>query len=403
MSLAKGRHNIAIPGPSVIPDRVLQAMHRPGPDIYSSAQGELLAGLLSDIKQVARTSHNSAMYIANGHGAWEAALANVLSEGDKVLVLATGRFAEGWAAMARALGIKTDIIDFGLRSCIDLTKVQGALSADTGYHYKAVLAVHVDTATSVRNDIGALRTAIDDTNHPALFMVDCIASLGCDTFEMDAWRVDVMVAACQKGLMTPPGIGFVFFNEKAAAMRAQKKRVSAYWDWTKRASPDEFYQYFGGTPPTHLLFGLREALNMMLEEGIENIWRRHTVLASAVGVAFDTWAQGGPLELNITDVNHRSAAVTSVRVGAPDGTRIRDWVFENAGVTLGVGLGMADSSDPEWHGFFRVGHMGHVNIQMVMAVLGSISTALKALQIPHADGGLEAASVWIAEESREFT
>ena len=403
MSLANGRHNIAIPGPSVIPDRVLQAMHRPGPDIYSSAQGELLAGLLSDIKQVARTSHSSAMYIANGHGAWEAALANVLSEGDKVLVLATGRFAEGWAAMARALGIKTDIIDFGLRSCIDLTKVQEALSADTGHHYKAVLAVHVDTATSVRNDIGALRTAIDDTNHPALFMVDCIASLGCDTFEMDAWRVDVMVAACQKGLMTPPGIGFVFFNEKAAAMRAQKKRVSAYWDWTKRASPDEFYQYFGGTPPTHLLFGLREALNMMLEEGIENIWRRHTVLACAVGVAFDTWAQGGPLELNITDVNHRSAAVTSVRVGAPDGTRIRDWVFENAGVTLGVGLGMADSSDPEWHGFFRVGHMGHVNIQMVMAVLGSISTALKALQIPHADGGLEAASVWIAEESREFT
>lgn len=396
MSLSNGRHYIAIPGPSVSPDRVLQAMHRPGPNIYAPEQGDLMAGILADLKQLARTKHHCAMYIANGHGAWEAALANVLSAGDQVLVLATGRFAHGWAAMAKALGIEADIIDFGLRSTIDLFKVKEALAADGDHRYQAVMAVHVDTATSVLNDTKALRDAIDETGHPALLMIDCIASLGCDKFEMDDWGVDVMVAGCQKGLMTPPGMGFVFFNQKAAARRSAKPLVSAYWDWTKRAEPQEFYQYFGGTPPTHHLYGLREALDMILEEGLESVWKRHSILATTIGTAFDIWAGDGPLELNIAESKNRSCAVTAVRAGAPDGTRIRNWVFENAGVTLGIGLGMADSNDPEWHSYFRVGHMGHINSQMVMGVLGSIDAALKSLGISHGGGALDAASKTIA-------
>lgn len=396
MSLSNGRHILAIPGPSVFPDQVLQAMHRPGPNIYAPEQWDLMSGIQSDLKKLARTSHHCAMYIANGHGAWEAALVNVLSAGDQVLVLATGRFAHGWSAMARSLGIETEVLDFGLRATIDLTRVQAALEADSEHRYRAVMAVHVDTATSVLNDTKALRDTIDKTGHPALFMVDCIASLGCDQFEMDNWGVDVMVAGCQKGLMTPPGMGFVFFNDKAASMRDEKSLVSAYWDWTKRASPDEFYQYFGGTPPTHHLYGLRVSLDMIHQEGVESVWKRHTVLATAICTAFDIWSTEGPLELNIKSPVNRSCAVTAVRAGAPDGTRIRNWVYENAGVTLGIGLGMADSDDPAWHGFFRVGHMGHVNSHMVMGVLGSIDAALKALDIPHGDGALDAASAFVA-------
>lgn len=396
MSLSNGRHILAIPGPSVIPEQVLQAMHRPGPNIYAPEQWDLMAGIQADLKKLARTSHHCAMYIANGHGAWEAALANVLSAGDQVLVLATGRFGHGWAAMARSLGIETEVLDFGLRSTIDLAKVQAALEADTSHRYRAVLAVHVDTATSVLNDTKALRDTIDKAGHPALFMVDCIASLGCDQFEMDDWGVDVMVAGCQKGLMTPPGMSFVFFNDKAASLRSAKPLVSPYWDWTLRASPDEFYQYFGGTPPTHHLYGLRVALDMIHQEGVKSVWNRHKVLSTAIGTAFDTWGSDGPLELNIKTAENRSCAVTAVRAGAPDGTRIREWVYDNAGVTLGIGLGMADNKDPEWHGFFRVGHMGHVNSQMVMGVLGSIDAALKALNISHGGGALDAASSIIA-------
>ncbi len=373
-------------------------MHQAGPNIYDPKQYELMKGIQSDLKTVAGTKHQLAMYIANGHGAWEAALANLFSSGDKVLVLATGRFAHGWAAMARSLGVETEIIDFGLRSPIDQQSVYEALSADKSHEYKAVLACHVDTATSVLNDVQALRNTLDETGHPALLMIDCIASFGCDRFEMDNQRVDVMVAACQKGLMTPPGMGFVFFNDKAAAISAGKELVSSYWDWTKRSQPDEFYQFFGGTSPTHQLFGLRAALDMILTEGLENVWQRHAMLAGAIAKAINVWGSAGPMELNIQEPAHRSNAVTSIRVGAPDGTRIRDWVEQNAGITLGIGLGMAESHEPEWHGFYRIGHMGHLNRQMVMGMLGAIDTALKTLNIDHGNGALEAASAAMAEQ-----
>jgi alanine-glyoxylate transaminase/serine-glyoxylate transaminase/serine-pyruvate transaminase len=397
MQFPRGRHYAAIPGPSVIPDQVLQAMHRASPNIYDPVQWELQAGIQRDLKAVARTMHHVAMYIANGHGAWEAAVANVLSPGDRVLVLATGRFAHGWAAMARSLGVLPEVIDFGLQSPINLQAVAAALAADSAQQYKAVLACHVDTATSVLNDIPGLRRTLTDCGHPALLMIDCIASLGCDRFEMDAWGVDVMVAASQKGLMTPPGVGLVFFNERAAGIRRDKSQVSSYWDWTTRANPEELYQFFGGTSPTHHLFGLRAALDMLLDETVETVWQRHAMVAGAVHRAVEAWSVSGVLSLNVQDAVYRSNAVTAIRAGAPDGTRIRDWVEQRCGVTLGVGLGMADPADPAWHGFFRIGHMGHVNPQMILGVLGSVDAALKALDIPHGEGAMQSVSSHLSE------
>ncbi len=396
MQNSGGRHYNAIPGPSVIPDQVLQAMHRAGPNIYDPVQQELMDSIQRDLKAVACTRHHVAMYIANGHGVWEAAIANVLAPGDHVLVLATGRFAHGWAAMARSLGITTEVLDFGLQSTIDQTRVAEALAQDKNHRYKAVLACHVDTATSVLNDIDALRNTITKEAHPALLMVDCIASLGCDRFLMDEWGVDVMVSACQKGLMTPPGTGFVFFNDKAASVRATQKSVSSYWDWTGRANPRELYQYFGGTSPTHHLFGLRAALDLLNDEGLESVWHRHRVIARAISSAVEAWSVEGAMALNISQAAQRSNAVTAIRATAPDGTRIRDWVEQYCGITLGVGLGMAEPDDPAWHGFFRIGHMGHVNSQMINGVLGSIDAALKALDIPHGSGALEAATTQFA-------
>ena len=223
-----------------MPDRVLQAMHRAAPNIYTGQLVEMTHGIVPDLKAVARTKHHVAMYIANGHGAWEAAVCNTLSPGDKVLVLATGRFALGWAEMAKPLGIDCQILDFGLRSTIDMAQVEEALAADKTHRIKAVLAVQVDTSTSVKNDVAKLRHAMDAAGHPALLMIDCIACLGCDKFEMDAWGVDVMVAGCQKGLMTPPGMSFVFFNDKADAARDTAKCVTNYWDWRPRINPEEY-------------------------------------------------------------------------------------------------------------------------------------------------------------------
>lgn len=390
MPLANGRTYRAIPGPSETPDAVQRAMHRSSVNIYEGEVVELTESLLPDLRRVARTEHDVAMYICNGHGAWEAALANVLNPGDLVLVPATGRFSHGWAEMAQGLGIEAEILEFGLQSPFDPGCIEARLRADTARRIKAVLAVHVDTATSVRNDIPALRAAMDAAGHPALLMADCVASLGCDRFEMDAWGVDVLVAGSQKGLMVPPGMGFVFFSPKAAAHRPD--RVSRYWDWTPRARPEMYYQYFGGTAPTHHLYGLRVALDMMKDEGMEAIWQRHATLARAIWAAVEHWGQAGPLRLNIADPAHRSHAVTTLGIGTPQGQRLRDWCERNAGVTLGIGLGMAPPDSQERHGFFRIGHMGHVNSHMILGVLGAIEAGLAALDIPHHAGGIQAAT-----------
>lgn len=392
LKLAQGRDYLAIPGPSVVPDAVLAAMHRPSPNIYSGELIEMTLTIIPDLKQVARTRHNVAIYMCNGHGAWEAALANVIAPDDRVLVPATGAFGHGWGEMAAGLGAKVDVIDFGKSTPMDMARIEQALRADKAHAIKAVLGVHVDTSSSVRNDIAALRRAMDAAGHPALLMADCIASMGCEVFEMDAWGVDVTVAASQKGFMMPPGLGFVFFNDKAAAVRDAMPRVSRYWDWKPRADPEVFYQHFGGTAPTHHLYGLRTALDMILGEGLPHVWGRHQRLAQAIWAACDTWGQMGPLSLNVADPAHRSHAVTALNIDPPLATALREWTETNLGLTLGISLGMAAPGDPAWHGHFRLGHMGHVNGQMIMGLLGGIEAGLTALDIAHGRGALEAAA-----------
>ncbi len=392
MTLSNGQSYLAIPGPSVIPERVLRAMHRASPNIYQGELVDLTHSLIPDLKSVAGTAHHAAIYIANGHGVWEAALSNVVKPGETVLVLATGRFCEGWGEMATALGIHIETIDFGNAAAVDMTQVEAVLKADTDQRIKAVMAVHVDTSTGVRNDIVALRNTIDTAGHKALLMVDCIASLGCDEFQMDAWGVDVMVAACQKGLMTPAGVGFVFFGPRAVEARDAMPRVSRYWDWTLRTEPEVFYQYFCGTAPTHHLYGLRAALDMINAETLPAIYNRHRVLAQCVWAAVDAWATAGTMRLNIDDPTKRSHAVTSVVITPPNSERLQTWTRENIGLTLGLGLGM----DPV-DGYFRIGHMGHVNGQMILAALGGIDAGLKAIGVPHGAGAIEAAATVIAK------
>jgi alanine-glyoxylate transaminase/serine-glyoxylate transaminase/serine-pyruvate transaminase len=394
---APGRSYLAIPGPSVMPDEVLRAMHRAAPNIYAGEVTEMMPSLVQDLKRVARTDHHVAMYIGNGHAAWEASLSNVIEPGDKVLVPATGRFGHGWGESARLLGAELDVLDFGKQSPMDMDRIAEALRADTAHRIKAVLAVHVDTSSSILNDIAALRGVLDDLEHPALLMADCIASLGCDRFEMDAWGVDVMVTASQKGLMVPPGMAFVFFNDRADRVRRKMQRVSWFWDWSPRANPEDFYQYHAGTAPTHHLFGLRAALEMIHAEGIEQVWQRHRTLATAVWEACEHWAKDGRFAMNVAKRQHRSTAVTALRLGSPDATRLRDWVEAKLGLTLGIGLGMAPPGDNAWHGFFRLGHMGHVNGQMIMGMLGGIEAGMRALDIAHGPGALDAAAEALAE------
>jgi alanine-glyoxylate transaminase / serine-glyoxylate transaminase / serine-pyruvate transaminase len=397
MSLANGRPYLAIPGPSVMPDRVLAAMHRAAPNIYGGKLYDMVASLWPDLKALAGTSANVAAYIGNGHAVWEAANANLFSRGDTALVIAVGHFGHSWANSARAMGIEVKLLDFGKSTPVDMAQVEAALRADSAGKIKAVLMTQVDTASSIRTDIKALRAAIDAAGHDALLAVDCIASLGCDEYHMDAWGVDVTVAASQKGLMTPPGMGFIWFSEKARAVGKSADLRTPYWNWTPRADATEFWQYWHGTAPTHHLFGLREALDMIKEEGLPQIWARHDCLARAVWAAFDSWSAGNPeIGLNVANAADRSRAVTAARFGAPHATRLREWCEHKAGVTLGIGLGMAAPSDPAYHGFLRVAHMGHVNAHMTLGALAVMEAGMIALKIPHGAGGLAAAAAVVA-------
>lgn len=393
MTLANGRPMLAIPGPSVIPDRVLQAMHQPAPNIYGGMMEDLTNEILVGLREVARTKHNLALYICNGHGVWEAALANLVARDDKVLALSSGRFGQGWATIAKALGADVQMLDWGPQKGLDIEALHQALAADTSKEIRLLTCTHVDTSSSLKYDISSIRKVLDDLDHPALLMVDCIASLACDPFETDAWGVDVMVAACQKGLMTPPGLGMVFFNDKAAAKRQTLDVVSPYWDWTLRAKPEVFYHRFYGTSPTHHLFGLHEALKMILqEEGLENVWARHQRLAKAVWAAFDVWSQEGHVSMNVTDHDERSVAVTAAKIDHNLATPIREWLAENFGLTLGIGLAMAEPGDPKGDSFFRIGHMGHLNAHMLLGTLASLNSALLKFNVPIGDGAIEAAN-----------
>jgi alanine-glyoxylate transaminase/serine-glyoxylate transaminase/serine-pyruvate transaminase len=386
-----GRHYVAIPGPSVLPDRVLSAMHRSSPDIYAPEVEALAASVAGDLKRLAGTSGHLAMYLCNGHGTWEAMATNLFSPGDHVLILVCGTFGHGWASVLTGLGLAPQVLDFGRQSPADPERLTAALRADPAI--KAVLVTHVDTATTVRCDIPALRAAMDAAGSGALLAVDCVATMGCDRFEMDAWGVDVVLSASQKGLMAPPGMGMVWFSDKALDMGAGAKLRTPYWDWTLRARPQEFWQYWFGTAPTHHLYALRESLTMMLdEEGLAALWARHESLARAVWAAVETWGAGNPeIGLNLADPHARGRSVTSVRLGAPQAALLRDWVVPR-GLTLGIGLGMGTEADPRATGWLRIAHMGHVNAHMTLGALAVMEAGLQALGIAHGKGALEAAA-----------
>ena len=387
-----GRTQLAIPGPSIIPDRVLQSMHRASPNIYEGELLDMVAGIVPDLKSVARTEHDVAIYIANGHGTWEAALRNVLVPGDRVLCVETGRFAAGWGDQAESFGMAVDRLDFGMQNTVDMDQLEAKLR---GADYRAVLVVQTDTATSVLNDVAAMRAVIDASGSDALFMVDCIACLGCDRFEMDRWGVDVTVAASQKGLMTPAGLGFVWFGPKADAAR-ERAKPGSYLDWRPRVKPELFYEYFNGTAPTHHLYGLRTALDMLVhEEGLDNAWARHERIARAVWAAVDGWGEGGAIRHNIADEKHRSRAVSAVETG-PGEARLLRAASEEGGLVLGIGLGFGAPSSEGFDSHFRIGHMGHQNVPMTMGALGGIEVAMKRAGVSHGDG-LSAAARVLAE------
>lgn len=386
MNLNRGRALTSIPGPSVIPDRVLTAMHRPMPNIYEGELIEVTDSIFSDLPGIAGTKGRVFVPISNGHGAWEMALSNTLCRGDGVLVLATGRFAPGWGEQATKLGCDVEMIDFGDQAPADPARLEDRLRADTDHRIKAILVVQIDTASSVWNDIAALRAAIDAAGHPALLMVDCVASLGCVPYYMDEWGVDVTVGGSQKGLMVPPGLGLVWASDRALAAHKTADLVTPYWDWTSRMSEEMFYLKFAGTAPIQHIYAMRAALDMLQEEGLENVWARHAVFADAVRAAVAAWRTEGGLEFNIIDPAARANSTTTVLTGSIDGARMRTICDQQAGLTLGIGLG--DFGDRA----FRIGHMGHLNPPMVLGTLATAEAALHAMSAPLGGSGVAAAS-----------
>jgi alanine-glyoxylate transaminase/serine-glyoxylate transaminase/serine-pyruvate transaminase len=391
MTVRHGREFLCIPGPTTVPDAVLNAMHRAAIEIYSGELVGITDSCLRDLRQIFRTEGDAYIYAANGHGAWEAAVSNVLSRGDTILVLQSGRFAVGWGETAEKMGAVVETLPCGWRHAVDPAAVEKRLREDKDGRIKAVLVVQIDTASGVVNDIPAIREAIDNAGHDALFMVDTIASLGTMPFEMDAWGVDVAVTGSQKGLMTPPGLGFIAAGPRAKAAHEKADLSTRYWDWTMRDG-NVHYQKYCGTPPEHLLFGLRKALDMLLEEGLENAIRRHALLAEAVRRAVAVWADGGEMEFNVLEPAHRANSVTTIllREGL-DPEHIRDYCERHCGVVLGVGIG--DLSGKA----LRIAHMGHVNAPMVLGTLGVVETALQALGLPHGRGGVQAAIDWLGD------
>ncbi|ABD09312.1 Serine--glyoxylate transaminase [Rhodopseudomonas palustris HaA2] len=391
MAVSAGREFLAIPGPTNMPDEVLQAMHRPALDIYSRQMVELSDSLLSDLSRLFATKGKSYIYIANGHGAWEAVISNVLSRGDKVLVLESGRFALGWGNAAQAMGCEVEVLKGDWRRAVRPDEVEERLRRDKDHSIKAIMVVQVDTASSAYNDIEAIGRAIKAAGHPALFMVDAVASLGCMPFAMDKWGIDVAMSGSQKGLMSPPGLGFVAVGDRARAAHQTAGLRTPYWDWTQRDGP-EHYQKYAGTAPVHLLFALRKALDMLFEEGLDNTFTRHRLLAEAVRRAVAVWSEGQVFSFNIADAAERADTVTTVRAAeGHDLFALHRYCKDKCGVVLGVGIGELQNRA------FRIAHMGHVNAPMLLGTLGVVEMALAALDIPHRKGGVAAAIGYLAE------
>ncbi len=385
MGVSRGYHFFQNPGPTNIPDRVLRAMDR-GTIDFTGAQFKAIAEeCFAGLKRVFKTDQTILGYAASGHGAWEAALVNLFSPGDKVLVVETGYFSLNWGMRCKSFGIEVETLAGDWRRCADPARLESRLRDDREHRIKAVLAVHNETSTGVVHDIAQLRRAIDAARHPALFLVDVISSLVSMDFRMDEWGVDVVVAGSQKGLMLPTGMAFTGVSARALAAGAAAKLPRVYWDW-RRLVEGTSQAVWNGTIPVHLFYGLQEALRMIEEEGLDQVFARHHRLAEATRRAVRAWRQNDGPEIFAADPRGQSDSVTAVLVPEGyDANRMRAVCLDRFNVSLGGGLG------PLQGRVFRIGHMGDLNEPMILGSIAAVEMALELTGVPHGKGGVTAA------------
>ncbi len=376
-----GRHFLQIPGPTNVPERVLRAIDNPTIDHRGPEFQVIGRKVLADIKKVFQTNGPVIIYGASGTGAWEAALVNTLSAGDKVLMYETGHFATLWKKMAQRLGLDAEFIAGDWRAGVDAARIGQRLVEDSQHRIKAVCVVHNETSTGVTSDIAAVRGAIDDAKHPALLMVDTISSLGSIDYRHDQWGVDVTVAGSQKGLMLPPGLSFNAVSEKAITASRSSDLPKSYWAWAEilEANKSGFWPY---TPSTNLLYGLSEACDMLLEEGLSNVFARHARFAEATRCAVRAWG----LEVFCANPAALSSSLTTVLMPeGHDADKFRKIVLDNFDMSLGVGLAKLAGK------VFRIGHLGDFNELTLMGTLAGVEMGLTLAGVPHRSGGVAAA------------
>lgn len=389
-----GRHFLQIPGPSPVPDRILRAMSYPTIDHRGPEFGALGRKVLTDIKKIFKTEQPVVIYPASGTGAWEAALANTLSPGDTVLMYETGHFATLWKKMAEALGLKPEFIGLpgtdGWRRGVQADMIETRLRADAGHAIKAVCVVHNETSTGVTSDIAAVRRAIDAAGHPALLLVDTISGLGSADYRHDEWGVDVTVSGSQKGLMLPPGISFNAISPKALEASRHAKLPRAFWNWHEIIETNKT-GYWPYTPNTNLLYGLSEALDMILEEGLDNVFARHQRLAEATRRAVRAWG----LEIQCQDAAVYSPVLTGVVMPqGVDADEVRKRIYERFDMSLGQALGKIRGT------MFRIGHLGDCNDLTLMATLSGCEMGLQLAGVKLAGSGVVAAMAYLADATQ---
>lgn len=381
-----GRHFLQTPGPTNLPDRVLRAMDNNAINHRGPEFGRLGLAVIGKLRHVFATTGVVGIFPASGTGAWEAAMVNTLTNGDRILLVRTGQFAVLWEDLARRHGLDVQTLDTDWRRGADANEIGAVLAADRDHQIKAVCVVHSETSTSCMTDIEWVRAAIDRARHPALLMVDAISSLACAEFRHDQWRVDVTIAGSQKGLMVPPGLAFTAISEKALAAAARNKTQRSYWDWAPLVTANKtgFFPY---TPAVNLFFALNAALDMLLEEGMENVFARHDRYAEATRRAARAWG----LDLQCQDPRAYAPGVTAVRV--PEGhsaDRLRTVILEKFNMSLGNGLGRIEDR------VFRIGHMGDLGVLQLMGTLSGVEMGLRAAGVPHQAGGAQAAMDFLA-------
>ena len=381
MTVHTGRHFLQIPGPTNVPDRVLRAMDMPTMDHRGPEFGALGLEVLAAIQRVFRTKQPVIIYPSSGTGAWEAAMVNTLQPGDKVLMAETGQFAVLWRGIAEKFKLDVDFLPGDWRRGADLELIEARLAADRSHQIKAVCVVHNETSTGCVTHPLEVRKILDRMKHPALLLVDTISGLGSLEYEHDAWGIDVTVAGSQKGMMLPPGLGFNAISEKALEVAKANPSMRSYWDWQDVIAINKIgtWPY---TPATNLLFGLKEAVAMLEEEGLENVWTRHRRHSAATRAAVKAWG----LDTQCADPHAHSPALTGVVV--PDGhdaDNFRKVVLENFDMSLGTGLNKIKGK------VFRIGHLGHFNDLMLMGTLAGVEMGLDLAKVPHRAGGVMAA------------